>query len=109
MRIRLAALAAAVSFSALAASFTFRDPAAVTVTTTATALTTGTPHFVEVCNTDTSKELRIGFSSAVTASTGRPLSAGSCIQYGRLVGNQTMYGIVASGSLVAVVTKVFEQ
>src|SRR5437016_4363668 len=103
-RITLALLAALALVFPADAKYVFQDPVAVVVTTAATLLTSSTVHFAEICNTDTSKELRLGFTTAVTATTGRPLQAGTCLQ-ASLNGAQNLYGIVAVGSLTAIVTK----
>lgn len=110
MRIRLAALAAFLLVCpARAQSFTFNNPVAVTVTSSATLLTAVTSQFVEVCNTDTAVTMRIGFATSVTATTGRPLLPQGCVQFRRLSGSQLLYGIVASGTISAVVTQGFER
>lgn len=104
MRIRLAALAAAVSFAALAASYSFRPAVTVSVGTSATALVSSTPHYVFLCNTDTAKTLSWAFDSGVTTSSGMPLKPGSCISFDNLLGNQSLYGVTTSGTLDARVT-----
>ena len=94
---------------ALATAFTLKDSIAITVTTTATPLATGVGYtFVEVCNTDTSATLRVGFSAALTAANGRPVQPSTCIKFANLQQAQSIYGIVVTGSLIAIITKGFD-
>lgn len=104
MRFRLAALAAALSFAASAASYSFKPAVTVSVGTSATALVATTPHFVLLCNADTSKSLFWAFDSGVTTSSGMPLRPGDCITFDNLLGNQSLYGVTTSGTLDARVT-----
>jgi hypothetical protein len=82
----------------------FLPSVAVTVGTSATRLDANTEHsFIEVCNDDASKTLRLSFSATMT--TGRPLLAGDCIRFVGLVRGQKLYGLTSSGTLSAIVTE----
>lgn len=117
-RLLLAMVVATAALGDNSLHYGFLPSAAVTVTTSATRLDTDARHaFVEACNTSASTTLYVSFSSTVTATTGRPVSPGQCIQFVPLVPaasrtsttGQLLYGIVSAGTASVVVTEGFEQ
>src|SRR5438045_2499478 len=113
MRTRLAALVAALSLSALAGPPTvYGDPVGVTVTTSATLISSlGRAVYVKVTN-DCASVLYVGMSSSVTttgATRGTPIAAGQWIEYVDLAPNQSIFGIVASGTCTVTSQRGFQQ
>lgn len=97
MRIRLAALVAALGFSALALPIAYKPAVGVTVGTSAAACASSASHvYVKLWNEDASKKVYVAFDSSLTTASGIPVYPNSWIEFTGLARGQILYCVTTS-------------